>query len=363
MTRIAIFCDGTWNSPKIPETTSIHKLQSAVLSDPSQGQVAAYFAGIGTDERFKGHTEQFLNKWGGGAFGWGLDGKVKEAYEFICKVYSAGDELYLFGFSRGAYTARSVAGMIRKCGIAKDTSPEGINAAFELYRKTGSQNAPDQPHIMSARKAMSPQFATSQKDADARGGADIVQIAYIGVWETVGSQGIPPSVFGRAATLWNRRYKFHDMALSSLVKSARHALALDECRPLYTPALWDNLDNSVEKIGLNGGDTGPLRLFQQVWFVGDHKTLGGAGPEQALSALPLEWIVQGVGRLTLKPEVRFPLTAPDPLAPAPRIQKMLGMFSKWRLGPQHKRDLHASAEARAVGIKSYRPGSLAKFFS
>jgi uncharacterized protein (DUF2235 family) len=71
MTRIAIFCDGTWNSSKIPETTSIHKLQSAVQSDPSQGQVAAYFAGVGTDARFKGRVGQFFNKWGGGAFGWG----------------------------------------------------------------------------------------------------------------------------------------------------------------------------------------------------------------------------------------------------------------------------------------------------
>jgi uncharacterized protein (DUF2235 family) len=325
--------------------------------------VVAYFAGVGTDQRFKGRVGKFLNKWGGGAFGWGLDGKVKEAYEFICNVYSAGDELYLFGFSRGAYTARSVAGMIRKCGIVTDTSADGINAAFDLYRKTGPENLPDKPHIMSARLAMSPHFATSTKDAEARGGADIVQIAYIGVWETVGAQGIPPSLLGPIAALWNRRYKFHDMALSSLVKSARHALGLDERRPLYTPALWDNLDNRVDKAGLNGGDVGPLRPFQQMWFVGDHKTLGGAGPEQPLSALPLEWIVQGAGRLTLKPDVRFPLTKADPLAPAPRIFQGRKWFAQWRLGPQHKRELHASAEARAGSITSYRPGSLRKFFS
>lgn len=363
MTRIAIFCDGTWNSPKIPETTSIHKLQNAVQSDPARGQVAAYFAGVGTDERFAGSTAKFMNKWGGGAFGWGLDGKVKEAYEFICKVYQAGDELYLFGFSRGAYTARSVAGMIRKCGISKDTSPAAINTAFELYRKTGPQNAPDQPHIISARLAMSPDFATSQKDAESRGGADIVQIAYLGVWDTVGAQGIPPSVMGPVATVWNKRYKFHDMDLSRLVKSARHALALDERRPIYTPALWGNLDDRVDQRGVNNGDLGPLRPYQQVWFVGDHKTLGGAGPEQPLSALPLEWIVQGAGRLTLKDDVQFPLTESDPLAPAPRLSMGWKLLSKWRAGPQHKRELHASAETRASTIRSYRPGSLSRFFS
>ena len=113
MTRIAIFCDGTWNSPDIQEPTSVHKLKQALVSDPARGQVAAYFQGIGTDERFDGPVKRFLNRWGGGAFGWGLDAKVKQAYQFLAQAYQDGDEIYLFGFSRGAFTARSVAGMIR----------------------------------------------------------------------------------------------------------------------------------------------------------------------------------------------------------------------------------------------------------
>lgn len=87
MTRIAIFCDGTWNPPDLDEPTSIHKLQGALLNDPSKGQVCAYFAGIGTDDRFDGSLKKFFNKWGGGIFGWGLDGKVKQAYQFLCQAY------------------------------------------------------------------------------------------------------------------------------------------------------------------------------------------------------------------------------------------------------------------------------------
>lgn len=86
MTRIALFCDGTWNSPDIFGPTHVARLSLALVSDPAQGQVAAYFAGIGTDTRCDGSLGKVLNKWGGGAFGWGLDAKVKQAYQFIGEV-------------------------------------------------------------------------------------------------------------------------------------------------------------------------------------------------------------------------------------------------------------------------------------
>lgn len=159
MTRIIILCDGTWNSPDIVMPTHLVELSRHLVNDPRQGQVVAYFAGVGTDRRFDGAVGRFLNKWGGGAFGWGLDDKVKQAYQFIAKAYRRGDEIQVFGFSRGAYTARSVVGMIRKCGLIEDTSPEGVNRAFALYRKRGARNAPDAPHIREARRRMSPGFA------------------------------------------------------------------------------------------------------------------------------------------------------------------------------------------------------------
>ncbi len=367
MTRIAIFCDGTWNSPTIEEPTSVHKLHHTLISDPMQGQVSAYFAGIGTDERFDGPVKRFFNKYGGGIFGWGLDAKVKQAYQFIAQVYQPGDEIYLFGFSRGAFTARSVAGMIRKCGIVTDTSPEGINAAFKLYRKPGAANHPDKPHILQERRKMSPRFATSQEDLDWRGdGSDLVNIAYIGVWDTVGARGVPVALFGPVASMWNAQYKFHDMALSSLVRSARHALAVDERRLFYRPAKWDNLDDLNDKQGLNKGDTGPARKYQQVWFVGTHSVVGGSARVQALSAYPLQWIYEGARALKQKPGVRFPHVDADALVDSDELTGKTGWLSQklsgWREGPQQKWELHDSTDARVRGRKDYRPRSLHKMF-
>ncbi|WP_299733234.1 DUF2235 domain-containing protein [uncultured Tateyamaria sp.] len=356
MTRIAIFCDGTWNSADIQETTSVHKLQRALVNDPAKGQVAAYFPGIGTNTRFDGPLKRLLNTYGGGAFGWGLDAKVKEAYQFLAQAYQAGDEIYLFGFSRGAFTARSLAGMIRKCGIIEDTSPEGVNAAFELYRKKGQRNRPDAPHIQAARREMSPRFATSASDMAWRNDTSrLVAINYLGVWDTVGARGIPPSLLGPVASMWNRQYKFHDMALSSLVQSARHALALDERRKLYKPAKWDNLDGPD---GLNEGDTGPLRPYQQLWFVGNHSIVGGSGAEQPLSMIALDWVVQGAGRLTLNPEERFPPSDPDALVDAPSLNERWSLLKKWRQGPVQTWEVHPTVRERHSGRSDYRPKSL-----
>ena len=363
MTRIVIFCDGTWNSADLDQTTSVHKLQDLLENEPTKGLVCAYFAGIGTDDRFVGPLRQFFNKWGGGAFGWGLDGKVKQAYEFLCHAYQANDEIYLFGFSRGAYTARSVAGMIRKCGLIDNPTTEHVNEAFAFYRKKGARNAPDKPHIMAERKRLSPRFATSKKDAAWRGGGDIVKIAYLGVFDTVGARGMPPSILGPLTTVWNNQYKFHDMALSSLVKSARHALAIDERRLFYVPAKWDNLDNTGGKAGLNNGNTGTSRAYQQMWFTGDHGVIGGSAVEQPLSAIALEWMVEGAGDLTLKHGVKFPPTTANPLFPTKRFKTGWSPLKKWRAGPSSKWELHPSARTRVNSMSDYRPKSLHKMYN
>lgn len=361
MRRIAIFCDGTWNSPRIPITTNVHKLQKAVKHEPENGQISKYFTGIGTTDVYYGSFRQKLHKYGGGAFGWGLDVKVKEAYQYIAENYREGDEIYLFGFSRGAFTARSVAGMIRKCGIVTDTTPAGINAAFELYRQKGAANAPDTDHIWSARRAMSPNFATSQDDLDKRGDhSKLVKIAYLGIWDTVGARGLPLAILGPVAMLWNRRYKFHDMQLSSLVRSARHAVAVDERRVFYKPALWDNLDG---KEGLNkGNDDSPLRNYQQMWFIGNHGIVGGSAEAQQLAAIPLMWVLNGAGRLTRDKHVIFPPVAENPLVDADEIVPKSFILKSWRKGPRPEQahHIHHTVTKRMRARPDYRPGSLVK---
>ena len=363
MTRIAVFCDGTWNSPDIDETTSVHKIYQTLLTDGVPGQIPVYFKGIGVVDNYDGPIRRLLNRYGGGAFGWGLDGKVKQAYQFLCDAYSDGDEIYLFGFSRGAYTARSVAGMIRKCGLVKDPTPEKINEAFALYRKRGKRNAPDTPHIQRTRHKLSPDFATSQDDLawrkqqDVTDGSKLVNIRYLGVFDTVGARGIPTSILGPIAAAWNRQYKFHDAALASLVKSARHALAVDERRRLFVPAKWDNLDR------LNGSTSGAGRPYQQVWFVGNHRILGGSGAQsQKLSVIPLEWMMAGATGLKLRAGKSFANVAPDPVSDSPILNKAPSILGKWRDGPHREEEMHPSVRTRVRGRQDYRPKSLWRLF-
>jgi len=220
--------------------------------------------------------------------------------------------------------------MIRKCGLASDTTPEGINRAFDLYRKRGAGNHPDKPHILEERKAISPSFATSQEDIDWRGdSSEIVNIAYLGVFDTVGARGIPPAIFGRLlATVWNSQYRFHDTELSSLVKSARHAIAVDERRVFYKPARWDNL---TELNGTHASDD-PLRPYQQCWFVGNHGVIGGSSEDgQPLSVIPQQWILHGAGSLALKPDSGPDLGIADPLAKTSGVDHSNKWFDRWRL--------------------------------
>lgn len=360
MTRIVVLCDGTWNAPDAAVPTHVEALARALDNNPAGGQAVAYFPGIGTDRRFDGPVMRVLNRWGGGIFGWGLDSKVKQAYQFIAQVYREGHEIYLLGFSRGAYTARSIAGMIRKCGIVEDTSPAGINAAFRLYRRAGARNRPDTLHIRQERRRLSPRFATSATDRDWRGdGSEIVNIAYVGVWDTVGARGIPPALFGGLAWLWNSRYRFHDTDLSRLVRSARHAVAVDELRVFFRPARWANLDG---RKGLNQGDTGPDRPYQQVWFTGTHGIVGGSGATPPLSAYTIDWMLAGAPALRLKAGATVPGVPPDAGVESREITGRTGLLRRWRKGPGGPRGLHASVSERMALRPDYRPGSLKRFW-
>ena len=365
MKRIVVLCDGTWNSPDIADVTHLPEL--AVALDTSAGQVVKYFSGVGVndDRRFESWLGRGVNRIFGGATGWGLGAKVKAAYTAIAEIYEEGDEIYLFGFSRGAFTARSVAGMIRKCGIVDDTSPAGIKKAFRLYRRTGERNRPDTEHIQAARASMSTRFATSETDQRMRGTAvPLVRIAFVGVWDTVGARGIPTALFGFAADLWNKQYQFHDMELSSSVGAARHAVAADERRRFFEPTLWENIAI------LNGkaDPSGAVTPYEQRWFVGDHAVVGGSGGTDALSAFPLLWILDGAPALTWRAGMRPSLDGADHLLDTPRLSDPGGVYGivqsllDWRKDPKEVTDLHDSTRRRIDEQPAYRPFSLSRFF-
>jgi len=256
MGKKIIFCaDGTWNHPgdkdKVSTTdTNVYKLYKALLTTATQ--VPHYDDGVGADSSFLAH---FL----GGAFGEGLFQKIKEGYTTIAHDYNDGDSIYLFGFSRVAYTARSIAGMLGACGIPKTMTQQAIEDAFSAYRMSPQSSA----------------RAAAKADLVTKYGNRPVTIAMIGVWDTVGSLGIPSALGGVDPV----KYGFLDTTLSPTVKAAFHAISIDERRKAFPPTLWVSEDV-------------PGQIVEQVWFSGCHSNVGGGCQDAGLSDIALKWMMK-----------------------------------------------------------------------
>ncbi len=367
MKRILIFCDGTWNSPTDDKVTNVVSLRNAVVED--ENQTVIYIPGVGTGGRWTTFVGKWMNKIGGGAFGWGLNRNIKVAYAALAEQYDYGDKIMVFGFSRGAYTARSLVGMVRKCGLPpKGAVTRGkVNTAFRLYRKRGTKYRPDADKVWPQRKRISPQYATSKTDQTKRGdNARILHIEYMGIWDTVGALGIPSNLLGTFSGIANTRHQFHDTHLTKMVKSARHAVALDERRTFYEPSLWENLDSGPGG-GLNNRQTGDDRRFQQMWFVGDHRILGGRSEAGGLVSYPLQWIIDGAKNydMELKSDATIPKDTPDAKQTAPEMNNPKGFYKlspgllDWRTGPTKDADRHPSIDERITADPLYRPRSMA----
>lgn len=257
MKRIAICFDGTWNRPeeKIGEDHPTNVLQFARAIRPSDGQgteqVVFYDWGIGS----------YHDKLSGGGFGHGLEKNVMDGYRFLVHNYDPGDEIYLFGFSRGAYTARSLCGLINNCSVLRKEHGNRIEEAFRLY-KTKKHKA-NSDHSQAWKRT----YSVAEK----------TMIKFVGVWDTVGSLGLPFTIFG----LIKDRNLFYDRGIGSNIRFARHAMALDEQRDDFQPTIWD------PKPGVD---------LEQVWFAGVHSDVGGGyGPDKkgkALSDIPLIWLAE-----------------------------------------------------------------------
>jgi len=257
MKRIVICSDGTWNRPERRgvEDYPTNVLQFARAITPrGQGgkkQVVFYDWGIGS----------YHDKFTGGGFGEGLEKNVMDAYRFLVHNYEPGDQIYLFGFSRGAYTVRSLCGLINNCSILRPENGALIEDAFQLY-KTKKYN-PRHEHSTEWRLSHSME--------------DITKVHFVGVWDTVGALGLPFSIFG----LIKDRHLFYDRKLGSNIRYARHALSLDESRDDFKPTLW------TPRKGVN---------LKQVWFAGVHSDVGGSyKPDDdgsVLADIPMRWIKQ-----------------------------------------------------------------------
>jgi uncharacterized protein (DUF2235 family) len=276
--RIITCSDGTWNSPNKlengqPVKTNVQKIFDYIEKrDATSGviQIKYYDEGIGAQGNL-------LTRWVNGATGNGIDENIMDAYKFICWNYEPGDEIYLFGFSRGAYTARSLAGLIRKCGIISINDLDLIEDAYKLYRD--KDYGPNSGKANSFRKKYS---------------FEVNAIRFIGVWDTVGALGIPLNIFQ-----WynKRKYAFYDCALSSIVENAYHALAVDEKRSTFEPAWWTKSENTLPD--------GFVQTLEQRWFSGVHSNVGGGYADSGLSDIALAWLFKKAWEKGLSLDKKF----------------------------------------------------------
>ncbi len=260
MKRLVVCCDGTWNKPDSQNITNVEKLARTVQSDPSVTggayQLVYYVSGVGAGSYA---ADRLL----GGAFGFGLFHNVIASYRFLAQNYEPGDEIFILGFSRGAYTARSVAGMVGRVGLLTKLSlvEERLPAAVHMYQHT---DMPD-----GAFGASVDEFRHDH--------CHPAKVNFLGVFDTVGALGVPG--FMRHAP------RFHDVQLSSQVLRARHALAVDETRLKFAPSFWE------APADLPDAPTEDERV-KQVWFEGAHSDVGGGYHDTGLSDTSLLWMAR-----------------------------------------------------------------------
>lgn len=371
MRRLVFCCDGTWNHIESAYPTNVLKLARALppVADDGTSQVVFYLEGVGTG-RGTGKFAQKIDRLGGGMFGWGLLQNVVEAYRNLVFNYRPGDEIYIFGFSRGAHTARSLAGLIRSVGILDRDRIHMLPEAIRRYQNHSPSGHPDAPDNCAFRWENSRGVTTGNAEREWRKlhhpESDLTEvvplnIAYIGVWDTVGAMGVPSFLW--ISKLFNRKYAFHDFQLSSSVSSARHAIAIDERRATFPAAPWKNLDE------LNARQQDETILpYQQLWFPGDHGSVGGGGDITGLSDGALLWVLEGAiaKGLQLPPSFIEKLReSVDHTAPLVNISAQKWSFTSWamsmvmkdRAGPQLLSDVAPSARKRWADAK-YRPATL-----
>ncbi len=260
MKRLLVCCDGTWNKPDSQTITNVEKMARTAQSDPGATggvhQLVYYVSGVGAGSYA---ADRLL----GGAFGFGLFHNVIASYRFLAQNYEPGDEIFIVGFSRGAYTARSVAGMVGRVGLLTKLAlvEERLPAAVHLYQRKDPPGG--------AFGASVEEFKHDH--------CHPAKVSFLGVFDTVGALGVPG--FMRHAP------RFHDIQLSSQVLRARHAMAIDETRLKFAPTFWEAPEEP------SGAPTEDERV-KQVWFEGAHSDVGGGYRETGLSDTSLLWMAR-----------------------------------------------------------------------
>ena len=377
--NLVVCCDGTSNEI-VGNSTNVLKLYRIAVKD--QDQRVFYDAGIGAiaSRPAWGRLWQRFKEFLGLATGFGLDDNILRAYRWLCEMYQPGDRIFLFGFSRGAYTVRALAGLVHMIGLLSRDQLHLTGFALTAYKRAAEQD--DLPIAW--------QFARLTNAVDAT-------IHFLGVWDTVASVLVP-----RPDRLYLPSLQFLPYTKKNdRIATVRHAVAIDERRAMFRNYNWDGDTFRVSKFA----KAMVAQDQRQVWFAGVHADVGGGYPEDesALAKYPLRWMLneaQAKG-LRLSPTLyghlvegrtvsggKLSYVRPDPAGTVHRslkgpwrILEVIPKRLKWRRWPKRKSFaglyipwgeprlipegaiLHASAVARKTAMASYRPVNWPSAFS
>jgi uncharacterized protein (DUF2235 family) len=267
--RLAVFLDGTWSA--VENNTNIWRIKS--LSGRETNEQLVYY-------------EIGVNGLLGGATGKGLDRTITDAYEWLIDQYVAEDEVFIFGFSRGAYAARSLAGLIAKCGLLKAGAPLGVKQLYNRYRHA------DAPTIWTLIE--NPSLVVSTEERWLRKYFQAIHVKMVGVWDTVGALGLP---FGNMPGISRTSFTWLHTGLRVPIENAYHALAVDEHRRDFEPTLW-TVHKPKDPCAPVAAPRNLSRVEQR-WFIGAHDNVGGGCANDLLAQIPLRWMMKKAGRLGL----------------------------------------------------------------
>ena len=337
MANIVICADGTWNRPeedlRRDHPTNVLKLARGISpAGEEHKQHVFYDWGLGS------YHDRAL----GGIAGRGIHKNILDGYRYIVHNYEPGDRIFLFGYSRGAYTVRALCGLINNCGILESEHARRIAEAWRIYKSPARTNHPKGQGAKDFRK-----YSHDERN-----------VHFVGVWDTVGALGIPSSLMG----LFNSHDEFYDNRMGANIAHARHALAIDEKREDFTPTFW----RPREEVDL-----------KQIWFAGCHGDVGGGyAPDKKtgklISDIALSWMLDAAMQagLTVEEHFREALTYPGPPANNQGLARTHRSRVKvFRMRPAVLRDMnpndiptrvHPSVRERFTQDSTYRPKNLVK---
>jgi len=321
--RIVICADGTWNTPDqkdegVISPSNVARLAMCVAPFAGDGrrQLLYYDSGVGT---------RWYDRIRGGVSGVGISRTILQAYRFLMAQYEDGDDIFLFGFSRGAYTVRSLAGLLRNSGLLRSNNLHKLDGAYRLYRRRDKQSHPRAIESELFRRTYSRE----------------VRVHCIGVWDTVGALGIPSKNFDIVNKLLI--FEFHDVDLSSRVSNAFQALAIDERRSAFEPCVWRQQESAY------------YQRLEQVWFAGVHSNIGGGYRDTGLSDIALTWMMERAGQCGLEIDLAPIKRLGIEIRPAWNGKLMESKKGLYRLFPDYIRPIESTpADNSCVATQAWQ---------